>query len=382
MDLIDPSLLLWILERVDPASLCNFAETAKRYFRIANSSCLWQRTFEDLELEPRDNCYTTVYREFAEKYQDYVSVYVKVLKWRRELNATIEHFPLKYLTSNVPAIRQIEQFRHKLFKDHWNSSIASYLLLHHFVNGQLTSRPTAQTGFFGGMMIYDYYVNLCWLPIQEVRDGWFAKDSHGTGLKIDESGNVRYSNWKNPVKYLDFGPFDEYLDRYLTELLENKRTLLQHVPVIHNRIPLFMPLISLFPISGQYYSEFITVSGSLRFKVAVSSLPFLQSNSDAIVHAYGISMELLASEFPLQLMARHWQICTSAGIERVSGPGVIGEYPRFRAPGDSFFYTSFCPQSDEGIPLWMEGTFQFNMNSRLIDIVVPRFRFAELISMH
>jgi ApaG protein len=44
-----------------------------------------------------------------------------------------------------------------------------------------------------------------------------------------------------------------------------------------------------------------------------------------------------------QLMSREWVITDSDGnVERVSGPGVVGEQPTLR-PGEVFEYTSFCP---------------------------------------
>lgn len=44
-----------------------------------------------------------------------------------------------------------------------------------------------------------------------------------------------------------------------------------------------------------------------------------------------------------QLLSRLWIITDADGdVERVEGPGVIGETPVLRA-GESFEYTSFCP---------------------------------------
>jgi ApaG protein len=44
-----------------------------------------------------------------------------------------------------------------------------------------------------------------------------------------------------------------------------------------------------------------------------------------------------------QLMSREWVITDSDGnVERVIGPGVVGEQPTLR-PGEVFEYTSFCP---------------------------------------
>ncbi len=44
-----------------------------------------------------------------------------------------------------------------------------------------------------------------------------------------------------------------------------------------------------------------------------------------------------------QLVSREWIITDGDGnVERVSGPGVVGEQPVL-APGQAFEYTSFCP---------------------------------------
>lgn len=44
-----------------------------------------------------------------------------------------------------------------------------------------------------------------------------------------------------------------------------------------------------------------------------------------------------------QLVSREWIITDGDGnVERVSGPGVVGEQPVL-APGEAFEYTSFCP---------------------------------------
>ena len=44
-----------------------------------------------------------------------------------------------------------------------------------------------------------------------------------------------------------------------------------------------------------------------------------------------------------QLVSREWIITSAEGdVERVKGPGVVGEQPVL-APGGSFEYTSYCP---------------------------------------
>ncbi len=58
----------------------------------------------------------------------------------------------------------------------------------------------------------------------------------------------------------------------------------------------------------------------------------------------------------VQLLSRHWDITDALGhVERVWGPGVVGEQPVL-APGDSFEYSSACPlETPFGS---MEGTYR------------------------
>ena len=58
--------------------------------------------------------------------------------------------------------------------------------------------------------------------------------------------------------------------------------------------------------------------------------------------AYRITISNVGLETS-QLLSREWIITDSDGnVERVQGPGVVGEQPVLR-PGENFEYTSFCP---------------------------------------
>jgi len=60
---------------------------------------------------------------------------------------------------------------------------------------------------------------------------------------------------------------------------------------------------------------------------------------DRYVFAYTITIENL-SEFPAQLLSRHWVITDANGkVQEVSGDGVVGEQPRL-APGETYRYSS------------------------------------------
>lgn len=58
--------------------------------------------------------------------------------------------------------------------------------------------------------------------------------------------------------------------------------------------------------------------------------------------AYRITISNVGTEVA-QLLSREWIITDSDGnVERVEGPGVVGEQPTL-GPGEAFEYTSFCP---------------------------------------
>ena len=71
--------------------------------------------------------------------------------------------------------------------------------------------------------------------------------------------------------------------------------------------------------------------------------------------AYHVTITNVGSE-TAQLISRVWIITDGNGnVERVEGPGVVGEQPRLE-PGDSFEYTSFAPLTTSFGT--MEGTYQ------------------------
>jgi ApaG protein len=76
--------------------------------------------------------------------------------------------------------------------------------------------------------------------------------------------------------------------------------------------------------------------------------------------AYHVKISNVGEE-TAQLISRVWIITDGNGnVERVEGPGVVGEQPRLE-PGDSFEYTSFCPLTTSFGT--MEGTYQMKTDS-------------------
>lgn len=67
-----------------------------------------------------------------------------------------------------------------------------------------------------------------------------------------------------------------------------------------------------------------------------------RSDRETYYFAYHVRISNVGEETS-QLVSREWIITDENGnVERVQGPGVVGEFPRL-APGAAFEYTSFCP---------------------------------------
>ena len=76
-----------------------------------------------------------------------------------------------------------------------------------------------------------------------------------------------------------------------------------------------------------------------------------------------------------QLISREWIITNANGeVERVKGPGVVGEQPVL-PPGGSFEYTSFCPLNT---PVGsMQGSYQMvTTDGERFDAVIAPFTLA------
>ena len=84
-----------------------------------------------------------------------------------------------------------------------------------------------------------------------------------------------------------------------------------------------------------------TTTRGIRIEVDSEYLPE-QSNRETFTFAYHVRISNIGEE-PAQLLSREWIITDGDGnVERVQGPGVVGEFPELD-PGDAFEYTSFCP---------------------------------------
>ncbi len=86
-----------------------------------------------------------------------------------------------------------------------------------------------------------------------------------------------------------------------------------------------------------------TTTRGIRIEVESTFIP---ERSDPVQDYYFFSYHVRISNVggeTAQLMSREWIITDSdANVEKVEGPGVVGEQPLLR-PGMVFEYTSFCP---------------------------------------
>ena len=86
-----------------------------------------------------------------------------------------------------------------------------------------------------------------------------------------------------------------------------------------------------------------TTTRGIRIEVESTYLSDRSSPRDSqYLFAYHVKISNVGSE-PAQLVSREWIITSADGeVERVKGPGVVGETPML-APGGAFEYTSYCP---------------------------------------
>jgi len=92
---------------------------------------------------------------------------------------------------------------------------------------------------------------------------------------------------------------------------------------------------------GTYSSD--TSTRGIRIQVKSTYLSDRSSPRDSqYLFAYQVRISNTGTE-TAQLVSREWIITSAEGdVERVKGPGVVGEKPVLQ-PGGSFEYTSYCP---------------------------------------
>ena len=86
-----------------------------------------------------------------------------------------------------------------------------------------------------------------------------------------------------------------------------------------------------------------TTTRGIRIQVSSTYLSDRSSPKDSqYLFAYHVRISNVGTE-TAQLVSREWIITSAEGdVERVKGPGVVGEKPVL-PPGGAFEYTSYCP---------------------------------------
>jgi ApaG protein len=118
-----------------------------------------------------------------------------------------------------------------------------------------------------------------------------------------------------------------------------------------------------------------TTTRGIRVQVKSAYLPERSSPREAsYLFMYNIRISNVGSE-TTQLISREWVITNADGeVERVKGPGVVGEQPVL-PPGGSFEYTSYCPlKTPVGA---MQGTYQMvTAEGEQFEAVIAPFTLA------
>jgi len=119
----------------------------------------------------------------------------------------------------------------------------------------------------------------------------------------------------------------------------------------------------------------------LRIQVATQYVDDQSEPSiDRYVFAYTITIENV-SEFPAQLMSRHWVITDANGkVQEVSGDGVVGEQPKL-GPGETFRYSSGAVlETPVGA---MQGRYRMQTDDGIdFDAPIPPFTLAVPGTLH
>jgi ApaG protein len=116
-----------------------------------------------------------------------------------------------------------------------------------------------------------------------------------------------------------------------------------------------------------------TTTRGIRVEVESEYLPD-RSDAGTWIFAYHVRISNVGGE-TAQLVSREWIITDGDGrVERVQGPGVVGEFP-ILAGGESYEYSSFCPlQTSMGT---MHGAYTMRTRSgQTFEAVIEPFTLA------
>ena len=118
-----------------------------------------------------------------------------------------------------------------------------------------------------------------------------------------------------------------------------------------------------------------TTTRGIRIEVQSTYMPERSAPKDSqFLFEYHVRISNVGSE-TAQLISREWIITNADGeVERVKGPGVVGEQP-ILTPGGSFEYRSFCPlKTPVGS---MHGSYQMlTASNDRFDAIISPFTLA------
>jgi ApaG protein len=119
----------------------------------------------------------------------------------------------------------------------------------------------------------------------------------------------------------------------------------------------------------------VTTTRGIKIQVKSAYLPERSSpRESSYLFMYNVRISNVGSE-TAQLVSREWIITNAEGeVERVKGPGVVGEQPVL-PPGGSFEYTSYCPlKTAVGA---MQGSYQMvTAEGEQFDAIIAPFTLA------
>ena len=119
----------------------------------------------------------------------------------------------------------------------------------------------------------------------------------------------------------------------------------------------------------------MTTTRGIKIQVKSAYLPERSSpRESSYLFMYNVRISNVGSE-TAQLVSREWIITNAEGeVERVKGPGVVGEQPVL-PPGGSFEYTSYCPlKTAVGS---MQGSYQMvTAEGEQFDAIIAPFTLA------
>ena len=385
MERLGTDSLQLILLRLNPKDRTALSETCKSLRQACNLRPVWRNTELEFAIEFEDP--VKDFACFMRKFGKFYIAHKLVLSWVAKIKNLTENDLVSFNWDSTATFKELSSYW-GIYE--YNIHTASYLLLHHYVNGQLCTMEH-MTGFFGGYLCYNGMTNIYWVGLNSENLGVNNTGISGGDLIVLPDGMVCHGCLEDsaPVRYIELEHFADFFSRHLDDWIAGRKNPKQVVQI--NRfnpegriIPTRVNLVPLYPCSGEGNFELTTVVELFQMKISVSSVPmFFDSQVDS--YTYGITILAVRCPDAIQLQSRYWEIVYNSGeMETVQGDGVIGQFPRFSKAGDEYFYTSACSTrsgSAGDSPRCMQGHFIFRTmsDSKKLQINVPKFTFPRIL---